>query len=101
MRDALSILERCIQDGLNNINEDNIKDLVGIPKTEYIEKVVEGILTYNIEEVLNTLENIIKEGKDITNLTWEIIKYVKDLLIYKTTNKIELYSDEEKKKIEE
>ena len=100
MRDALSILERCIQDGLNNINEDNIKDLVGIPKTEYIEKVVEGILTYNIEEVLNTLENIIKEGKDITNLTWEIIKYVKDLLIYKTTNKIELYSDEEKKKIE-
>ena len=36
MRDALSILERCIQDGLNNINEDNIKDLVGIPKTEYI-----------------------------------------------------------------
>lgn len=101
MRDALSILERCIQDGLNNINEDNIKDLVGIPKTTYIQKIVEGILTYNIEEVLNTLDDVIKEGKDITNLTWEIIKYVKDLLIYKTTAKIELYSEEEKNKIKE
>lgn len=32
MRDALSILERCIQDGDNKIDEDKIKDLVGIPK---------------------------------------------------------------------
>ena len=32
MRDALSILERCIQDGENKIDEDKIKDLVGIPK---------------------------------------------------------------------
>ena len=101
MRDALSILERCIQDGLNNINEDNIKDLVGIPKTVYIEKIVEGILNYKIELVLETLDEVTKEGKDITNLTWELIKYVKDLLIYKTTNKIELYSEEEKKKLSE
>ena len=32
MRDALSILERCIRDGDNKIDEDKIKDLVGIPK---------------------------------------------------------------------
>ena len=36
MRDALSILERCAQDGENNINEEKIKDLVGIPEIEYI-----------------------------------------------------------------
>ncbi len=30
MRDELSILERCIQDGENKIDEDKIKDLVGI-----------------------------------------------------------------------
>ena len=32
MRDALSILERCIQDGEDKIDEDKIKELVGIPK---------------------------------------------------------------------
>ena len=32
MRDALSILERCVQDGVTNIDDNYIKDLVGIPK---------------------------------------------------------------------
>ena len=38
MRDALSILERCIQDGENKIDDDKIKDLVGIPKTVYVNR---------------------------------------------------------------
>ena len=91
MRDALSILERCVQDGLKNINEDNIKDLVGIPKITYIQEIIDGILEYNIEKVLTALDAVINEGKDVTNLTWELIKYTKDLLVYKTTDKIELY----------
>ena len=101
MRDALSILERCVQDGLKNINEDNIKDLVGIPKITYIQQIIDGILEYNIEKVLTTLDLVINEGKDVTNLTWELIKYTKDLLVYKTTNKIELYSEEEIAKLKE
>ena len=32
MRDALSILERCLQDGDNEISEDKVKELVVIPK---------------------------------------------------------------------
>ena len=36
MRDALSILERCLQDGDTEITDEKIKDLVGIPKFEYI-----------------------------------------------------------------
>ena len=101
MRDALSILERCVQDGLKNINEDNIKDLVGIPKITYIQEMIDGILEYDIQKVLETLDAVINEGKDVTNLTWEIIKYVKDLLVYKTTNKIDLYSQEEIDKMKE
>ena len=101
MRDALSILERCLQDGLKNINEDNIKDLVGIPKITYIQEIIDGILSYDIEKVLSTLDNVINEGKDVVNLTWELIKYTKDLLVYKTTSKIELYSEEEISKLKE
>ena len=47
MRDALSILERCIQDGENKIDEDKIKDLVGIPKITYIHQLTESILEYD------------------------------------------------------
>ncbi len=101
MRDAISILERCVQDGETNITEEKIKDLVGIPKLIQINKLVKNIIEYNPEGSLEVTEEIISEGKDIVNLLWEVIKYVKDLLIYKTRGDIEIYSEEEKSSMKE
>ena len=95
MRDALSILERCVQDGVNNIDDDYIKELVGIPKLSYIKQIIEGVLKYNIEQVLESTNKVLEEGKDVTNFVWELIKFAKDLLIYKTCNKLDLYSKED------
>ena len=92
MRDALSILERCIQDGINKIDEDMVRDLVGIPKLTYVNKIVNSIIDYNAEESLKVIDEILEEGKDLNNLLWEIIKYVKDILIYKTTKNLEIYN---------
>ena len=99
MRDALSILERCVQDGITNIDDNYIKELVGIPKLTYVKKILEGIINYNVEQVLETVNIVLDEGKDITNFVFELIKYARDLLIYKTTKKLDLYSEEEIKNI--
>ena len=40
-----------------------------------------------------------QEGKDLTNLLWELIKYTKDILVWKTTQKLEIYNQEELKQI--
>ena len=101
MRDALSILERCIQDGENQIDEDKIKDLVGIPRMVYVHDVVESIIQYDVDKALITVNEVLEDGKDLSNLLWEIIKYVKDILLYKATNHVELYSEEEKAKVKE
>ncbi len=101
MRDALSILERCIQDGDNKIDEDKIKDLVGIPKITYIAKITEAITNYDVTQALENVDVVLTEGKDINNLVWELIKYVKDILVYKAAGKLDLYSEEEIEKIEE
>ena len=101
MRDALSILERCIQDGENQINEDKIKDLVGIPKMVFVHDIVEAIIQYDVDKALVTVNKVLEDGKDISNLLWEIIKYVKDILLYKATNHVELYNEEEKQKVKE
>ena len=100
MRDALSILERCIQDGENKIDEDKIKDLVGIPKMEYVHKIVQAIIEYNVDKALVSIQEVLKGGKDINNFLWEIIKYVKDILLFKTNGNLELYSNEEIQNIE-
>lgn len=101
MRDALSILERCVQDGDNKIDEDKIKELVGIPKITYIHNITEGILNYDIDKVLENIDIVLKEGKDINNLLWEMIKYVKDILIYKSSKRADIYKKEEVEKIKE
>lgn len=95
MRDALSILERCLQDGDSNIDEEKIKDLVGIPKLTYIHAIVKSFLEYDVEEAIRAVDNVLNEGKDLNNLLWEIIKYVKDILVYKATGRLEIYSQNE------
>ena len=100
MRDALSILERCLQDGDTNIDEDKIKELVGIPKLTYIHSIVKAFLEYNVEEAIKAVDVVLNEGKDLSNLLWEIIKYVKDILVYKATKKLEIYSQSEIEEIE-
>lgn len=101
MRDALSILERCLQDGETKIDEDKVKDLVGIPKITYINKIVNSIANKDVNEALNTIEEVTNDGKDIQNFLWEIIKYVKDILVYKSSKKLDLYSELELKNVEE
>ena len=95
MRDAISILERCAQENIDEINVKDIKDLVGLPSIEYINKVAEGIASCDETKALEGFEDIKDAGKDIYNFLWELIKYLKDVLIYKATNKLELYSEDE------
>ena len=101
MRDALSILERCIQDGENTIDEDKIKDLVGIPKMVFVHEIVEAIIAYDVDTALITINKVLEDGKDISNFLWEIVKYVKDILLYKATKNVELYSEQEKQNLKE
>lgn len=95
MRDALSILERCVQDGENKIDEDKIKDLIGIPKVTFVNGILQAIIEYDVDKALEKVDNLLKEGKDINQFIWEMIKYVKDVLVYQATGKLELYKEEE------
>lgn len=95
LRDGISILERCSQNTEGIIDEDKIRELVGMPKLEYIKKLVKSIIEKQPEEAIETTNIVINEGKDLDNFLWEVIKYIKDTLIYKTTSSLELYSKED------
>ena len=99
MRDGISILERCLQEGSEKITNDLVKSLVGLPKIESLNKILNNVLDYNVEESIKSVDEVLADGKDILNLTWEIIKYVKDILVYKTTNKLDIYNDTELEEI--
>ncbi|MCI8397397.1 MAG: DNA polymerase III subunit gamma/tau [Clostridia bacterium] len=94
-RDALSILERCVQDGETNIDENKIKDLVGIPKFNYVHSIIKGITEKDIETSLKAIQDILDEGKDLENFLWEMIKHTKNILMYKVSKKNDIYNEEE------
>ena len=100
MRDSLSILERCMQEQ-REITEDLVKELVGIPKTESVNKLTKGIIEKDTDTALQAINEVIAEGKDISNFLWEMIKYIKDILIFKTNTQLEIYSEKEKNNIKQ
>lgn len=101
MRDAISILERCVQDGENQISENKIKELVGIPKMTYIHNITKAVLEYNVEAALENIDIILNDGKDLNYFLWEIIKYIKDLILLKTGSEVALYNKQEKEQMQE
>lgn len=97
MRDALSILERCAQDGENHIDSEKIKKLAGIPEMTYIIDMVEAITDYDTDRVINLCEKINREGTVSNNFLWQIVKFIKDVLIVKSTGEYSnIYSSSEK-----
>jgi len=101
MRDALSILERCVQDGATDIDEEKIKELVGIPKLTYVHSISEAIIEYNIDKAMESITAVLDEGKDLNNLLWEIIKYIKDILMVKTNQRLTIYNDSDFARLQE
>ncbi|MBR3133680.1 MAG: DNA polymerase III subunit gamma/tau [Clostridia bacterium] len=101
MRDAISILERCLQEGEDVITDDMVKELAGVPKLEYINRIINSISNGDKEQTLELTEEILKEGKDLYYFLWEMIKYLKDILVFKSKGKLNLYNEGELKQIEE
>ena len=95
MRDAISILERCYQESSEKVTSQIVKELVGIPSLVTINKITSGIINNDEITSLDAIDDVLKDGKDLYNFLWEVIKYVKDILVFKSTNKLELYSAEE------
>lgn len=98
LRDAISVLDRCISDGDSEITENKIRELTGIPEIEHLTKILECLITYDVEGVIKNTEEIIKEGKDINTFIWELIKLVKDMLVLNICGEMDTYNEEEKAK---
>lgn len=99
MRDAISLLDRCVADGEQKITEEAVRNLVGVPEFEYLANMLECMITHNIEGILTLTEKIINGGKDLEFYTWELIKFIRDVVILNATKEKGVYSDEEIEKM--
>lgn len=81
MRDALSILERCITSGQGSITEQKIEEIVGTVPKKLIQEIVEGVIEYNIVKVEELVNKILVSGKDLRNIASSITEEFLKILI--------------------
>lgn len=101
MRDAISILDRCVSDGDEVITGEKIRELSGVPQFEYLSNMLNALITNNPEEVLKVSEKLVEDGKDLNVFLWELIKLVRDILVYNIDGSLVSYANEEKQMIDE
>lgn len=85
MRDGLSILERCVSSCGSTLTEENINSVLGLSSGRLISDITDCIITKDINGILNAIDTLISDGKDINSFADSLIKYLRDLLICKVS----------------
>jgi DNA polymerase III subunit gamma/tau len=89
MRDAQSILDRCLSFTEGKIDYETVINLLGTVNYQTIMEVASSLLEKNIEKTMVLVDDILDKGKELSFFLDELIIYFRNLLIIKTTNSID------------
>ena len=84
VRDTLSIADMCVAYSNNNVTYSSVIDAIGLTDRETLKLLATAIIDGAEGELLQNIDNIAKSGKNITQLSKDLVGYVRDLLVVKT-----------------
>ena len=89
MRDALSILEQCL--AYNSVlSVDNVNMVYGLLSMDNKILFIKQLLSKDLKGVLESLDNMLSTSIDIKRLTYDLIDVLKDIIIYKNTEDVNI-----------
>ncbi len=95
MRDALSLLDQCISFNEEEISYEDATNILGITNSDLIFHMADDILEKSLEKTLETIDDIIQNGKDIHQFIKDLIYHFRNLMVVKTSNRPEEIMDSE------
>ena len=93
MRDALSIMERCVSACGTKLSRDDVVSVLGISGNELNYNITEAVSQGDSVRVLNIINRLMEDGKDLNVFIDFLITYVRNLLVCKVTEKPETILD--------
>ncbi len=90
MRDSLSILEQCLAYSGSRLTVADVNTVYGIISVADQIRFIQNLLTRNMGQVLKDLNSMNEAGTDIKRLTMDLIQILKDVVIYKNTENMEI-----------
>ncbi|MBM6929762.1 DNA polymerase III subunit gamma/tau [[Clostridium] spiroforme] len=89
MRDALSILEQCLAFD-SHLTVEHINQVYGLLSNESKIRLIRLLLSKDMKKVLLTLKELLDNSIDIKRLTQDLIDVLKDVIIYKNTEDLDI-----------
>lgn len=87
MRDALSLLDQCIAFHYGKeLTYDNALDVLGAVDTEVFSRLLRAILDRSVAECISLLEEIVMQGRELTQFVSDFTWYLRNLLLVKTSD---------------
>ena len=83
LRDALSLLDRCIALD-TNVDSDIVRKAAGLAKRDYLFDLASCCINKNVAKALEIVDSLYTQAKDMARLCDEIIDHFRNLMIIKT-----------------
>ncbi|WP_302955081.1 DNA polymerase III subunit gamma/tau [Faecalitalea cylindroides] len=100
MRDSLSILDQCIAYCSSNITVDNVREIYGVLTTSDIGKLFEHLYEYEVDALIQQIQECSDKGMDLKRLTSDFITLLKESIILDYSSNSQLVSNTHKEVIE-
>lgn len=100
MRDALSLLDQCISFSGEELKYEDAISILGISNSDLVLDLTDNIIDKNLEKVLEQIDSIIQDGKDILQFIKDITYHFRNLMIVKTSKKPDELIEIDKKTME-
>ncbi|WP_044893485.1 DNA polymerase III subunit gamma/tau [Bacillus alveayuensis] len=89
MRDALSLLDQVISFSDEEIFLDDVLSITGSVSQLALARLIQSVYEKDVSGALQSLEELMNQGKDPNRLVEDLIFYYRDLLLYKTAPHLE------------
>lgn len=89
MRDALSMLEKCLSYG--ELTYRNISDVLGVVDINTVVDIVKSIITHQPIKALDRVYELYNKGKDFLQLTNDLIRIFRNIMVLQTTREPSLF----------
>lgn len=84
VRDTLSIADMCVAYSNRNVTFDSVIEAVGLTDKGTLKLLLTSVLNRNEGELLSNIDRVARSGKNITQLSKDLVGYVRDILVVKT-----------------
>ena len=87
MRDALSLLDQCVAFHFGEkLTYDNVLEVLGAVDNRVFSKLFQAVLASDTKACIREIEEMIIQGRDLSQLVNDFVWYMRNLLIAKTTD---------------